>query len=91
MDEAAGNVTDALQEAGLWQDTLFVFSTGTSTDSPRLAALLRSIEGSEGLVWRADNGGPVAKGASNYPLRGGSEQQPPPHPLTHSHPSLFSA
>ena len=89
MDEAAGNVTDALQEAGLWQDTLFVFSTGTCTDSPRLAALPASIEGSEGLVWRADNGGPVAKGASNYPLRGGSEHHTPAS--AHAHPSLFSA
>ena len=45
MDVAAGNVTASLKKHGMWQDTVFIFST--------------------------DNGGPVGKGASNYPLRGG--------------------
>lgn len=44
MDEAVGNVTRTLHQAGLADDTVVVFTT--------------------------DNGGPVKKGSSNWPLRG---------------------
>ena len=30
MDEAIKNVTDTLKETGMWDDTLFIFSTGNS-------------------------------------------------------------
>lgn len=56
LDESVGNVTAALKRAGMWEDTLFVFSTdnggptGASVPPPHPEKLQQ---------------------ASNYPLRGG--------------------
>lgn len=56
LDESVGNVTAALKAAGMWEDTLFIFSTdnggptGTTVPPPQAKHL---------------------KQASNYPLRGG--------------------
>ncbi|XP_065178011.1 arylsulfatase B-like [Sycon ciliatum] len=44
LDEGIGNITQALVEAGMWDDTLIAFTT--------------------------DNGGQIASGGNNWPLRG---------------------
>ena len=36
MDEAIKNVTDTLKETGMWDDTLFIFSTGMSSFSHKI-------------------------------------------------------
>ena len=39
MDEGIGNVTEALKQTGLWDNTVFIFSTGMSTSSGNKAFL----------------------------------------------------
>ena len=43
MDEAINNITEALQDQGLWEDTLLVFTTDVSSmivDLPRHRGVL---------------------------------------------------
>lgn len=70
-DSALGNVTAALKESGMWDNTL-VSVVCVSCETVLFTRLIRCVQ----LVFTSDNGGPAAKfvsgsNANNYPLRGG--------------------
>eukprot|EP00035_Acanthoeca_spectabilis_P010021 m.176584 g.176584 ORF g.176584 m.176584 type:complete len:527 (-) comp14903_c0_seq4:1937-3517(-) len=50
MDEAAGNVTAALQTAGMWKDTIFIFSTDNGGPLPTSSNY--PLFGGKGSLWQ---------------------------------------
>lgn len=45
MDEAVGNVTTALKSHGLWNNTVFIFSTGQSAGRLSVSRMWHSVGG----------------------------------------------
>eukprot|EP00070_Physeter_catodon_P041924 XP_028348818.1 arylsulfatase B isoform X3 [Physeter catodon] len=70
MDEAVGNVTTALKSRGLWNNTVFIFSTVEERDKEEVKVIPSEKDSTAIADFLKDNGGQTLAGGNNWPLRG---------------------
>lgn len=70
VDSSVKNVTDALKTAGMWSNTLFVWTTGKCRGNPHHNMISRNISERWRVCLSIDNGSPCQVSGSNDPLRG---------------------
>ena len=85
LDDSIANVTVALQEAGLWNNTVFIFSSGKrchfncslkyfttfNHDTIEISLKCRAVVDSSFICSQSDNGGAEEYGSDNSPFRSG--------------------